>query len=170
MKHSAREADRRERAYLSANRAMADDCKRELSPEFLARIRSKLADPQKRLFSERLSETCASNADERGTQVLEQDVVANLRRRETCGQSGKNAAVGAIADAISRRKEAQFRAMEGHWLNKGGASTAPAIEAAKRVLNALSSTDLASRILEGQMDGSVPERQKKKVNLDEDLR
>lgn len=47
---------------------------------------------------------------------------------------------------------------------------APAIEAAKRVLNALSSTDLASRILEGQMDGSVPERQKKKVNLDEDLR
>ncbi len=97
---------------------------------------------------------------------MEQSVLAHLSRREACGQSGETAVLGAIADAVSSRKNSQLRAMEGHWLKKGGISTLPAVTAAKQALQAISSADVASRVLAGQL-GS--DKQSRKVSLDEDL-
>jgi hypothetical protein len=168
MKHCAREADRKERVYETARRALAEDCRRELSPSFLTQIRSNLVDPQKKLFSESLSEVCASGAIERGGQVLEQEVIANLRRREAVGQTGKDAAVGALSDALARRKESQFLAMKGHWMKKAGPAAAPAVNAAQQALQALSTSKMASQILEGTLDEA--KSGKKNVDLDEDLR
>lgn len=98
---------------------------------------------------------------------MEQAVLAHLDRREACGQNGKDAVLGAIADALVGRKNSQLRAMEGHWLKKGGVSTIPAVMAAKNALKNLSSAEMASRIFDGELDPGQPS---KKVSLDEDLR
>ena len=101
---------------------------------------------------------------------MEQAVVAHLSRREACGQNGEEAVLGAIADAVSSRKSSELRAMEGHWLKKGGASAVPAVLAAKQALQALSSVEMASRILSGQLNQGERKGTQGKVNLDEDLR
>ena len=167
MKHCAREADRKERAAESARRALAKDCKSELSPAFLDKLRGTLSDPQKKLFAEGMAASFASGSVKQGGQVMEQSVLAHLSRREACGQSGEAAVLGAIADAVSIRKHSQLRAMEGHWLKKGGNSTLPAVAAAKQALQRLSSADMASKILAGQLGA---DKQSRTVNLDEDLR
>jgi hypothetical protein len=167
MKHCGREADRKERAAESAYRAMARDCKNELSPAFVEQLRGNLADPQKKLFNEGLALSCSPATIKRGGQVMEQSVLAHLSRREACGQSGEAAVLGAISDAVSSRKNSQLRAMEGHWLKKGGVSTLPAVDAAKEALRRLSSTHLASEILAGRLG---TDRQSRAVSLDEDLR
>ena len=59
-------------AAESAYRALANDCKNELSPAFLEKIRGNLSDPQKKLFSEGLAASCASGTVKKGGQVLEQ--------------------------------------------------------------------------------------------------
>jgi hypothetical protein len=166
MKHCGREADRKERAAESAYRALAKDCKNELSPAFLDKLRGDVSDPQTKMFAEGLAASCTSGSVERGGQVMEQAVLAHLSRREACGQSGKEASLGAIADAVAGRKNSQLRAMEGHWLKKGGVSTVPAVMAAKEVLKKLSSAEMASRIFDGGLD---PGQSRRKVNLDEDL-
>lgn len=167
MKHCGREADRKERAAESAYRALAKDCKNELSSAFLDKLRGTLSDPQKKLFAEKVAASCASGSVERGGQVMEQSVLAHLTRREACGESGEAAVLGAIADAISNRKNSQLRAMEGHWLKKGGNSALPAVSAAKQALQELSSVDVASKILAGELGA---DRQHRTVSLDEDLR
>jgi hypothetical protein len=167
MKHCGREADRKERAAESAYRALARDCRNELSPAFLQKLRGTLSDPQKKLFTEGLAASCSPGTVKRGGQVMEQSVLAHLSRREARGQSGEAAVLGAISDAVSIRKSSQQRAMEGHWLKKGGSSTLPAVTAAKQALQGLSSSDIALKILAGQLG---PDRQPRTVNLDEDLR
>jgi hypothetical protein len=170
MKHCGREADRKARAAESACRALEKDCKNELSPAFLDRIRRNLSDPQQKLFAEGLAASCASATVEQGGQVMEQSVLAHLSRREACGQDPRTAALGAIADAVSSRKSSQLRAMEGHWLKKGGVATVPAVQAAKQALQTVSSVDLASKILDGQLLSVKANRPKAKGDLDEDLR
>ncbi len=167
MKHCARQADRKERAAQSAYRALANDCKNELSPAFLDQLRGILSDPQSKLFRERIASSCAAGSVDRGGHVMEQSFLAHLNRRETSGQSGKAAVLGAMADAVSGRKSSQLRTMEGHWLKKGGLSAAPAVMAAKEALNKLSCTEIASKIIDGHLDMPRPT---KKVSLDEDLR
>lgn len=167
MKHCGREADRKERAAESARRALERDCNSEISPAFLQKLRGSLADPQKKLFPEGLAASCSPGTVKRGGQVMEQSVLAHLSRREACGQSGEAAVLGAVADAVASRKNAQLRAMEGHWLKKGGSSSLPAVMAAKEALHGLSSSEIASKILTGQLG---PERQARAVSLDEDLR
>lgn len=166
MKHCAREADRKERAADSAYRALAKDCKSELSPAFLEKLRGNLSDPQAKLFVEGVAESCISGTIERGAQVMEQAVLGHLSRREACGQSGRAAVLGAIGDAVVGRKDSQFRAMEGHWMKKGGESARPAVTAAKEILQSLSSAEIASRILDGKLDPGKPNRG---VSLEEDL-
>jgi hypothetical protein len=167
MKHCGREADRKERAAESAYRALAKDCKNELSPAFLDKLRGTLSDRQTNLFAVGLASSCASETVERGGQVMEQAVLAHLSRRESCGETGKAAVLGAIADAVISRKHSQFRAMEGHWLKKGGVSAVPAVMAAKEALKRLSIAEMALRVLDGQLDPGQPRR---RVSLDEDLR
>ena len=170
MKHCGREADRKARASESAYRALERYCKNEISPAFVEKIRRNLSDPQQKLFAEGLAASCASGTVERGGQVMEQAVLANLRRREACGQDSRTAALGAIADAVSGRKSSQLSAMEGHWLKKGGIAAAPAVQAAKQALQTLSSVDLASKILDGQLRSGASKGRQGKVDLDEDLR
>lgn len=169
MKHCGREADRKERALESAYRALVNDCHNELSPAFISRIQKVLTDPQQKLFREALAASCASATVGHGGQVLEQAVLANLTRREACGQDSKTAALGAIADAVTSRKNSQLRAMEGHWLKKGGLSTEPAVQAAKQALQSLSSAEIADRILNRQLRSST-KVSNSTVDLDEDLR
>src|ERR1700722_3325533 len=82
MRHCGRQADRKERAMESAYRALAKDCKDELSPAFLNTLRKTVLDPQTKLFTERIAAACIPGTVERGGQVMEQAVLAHLSRRE----------------------------------------------------------------------------------------
>ena len=167
MKHCARESDRKERAAESALRAIESDCKKELSIEFIERMKSCLQNPQAALFKESIADRCERHVSEKSPQIMEQEVLAHLRRREMCGEAAKSAVTGAIADAISCRKNAQLRAIEGHWRNEAGKSSLPAIEAAKKVLSNIGNAELAADILEGKRKAAP---KKRGVELDEDLR
>ncbi len=167
MKHCAREADRKERVVDAALRAIEGDCKKEFSPEFIERIKSCYQNPQAALFQESIADRCERHASEKSPQIMEQEVLAHLRRREASGEAAKSAVVGAFADAISCRKHSQLRAMEGHWRNEAGRSAAPAIETAKKVLRNISSAEIATNILEGKTTAKPSNRG---VQLDEDLR
>jgi hypothetical protein len=170
MKHCAREADRKERAHNSAVGALVDDCTRELSPQFIACITAKFTDPQKKLFNESLGEAAAAYRVENSSHVLEQDVIANLQRREACGQTGKEAVADAVTDALVRRRDSQLRAMKGHWLKQGGAGVAEAIGAAEKALKKMPIAKLVSQALEGKVDKKSLGYSKTQVNLDEELR
>jgi hypothetical protein len=170
MKHCAREADRKERAHNSALGALIDDCTRELSPQFIACITEKFTDPQKKLFNDSLGEAAAAYRVKNPSHVLEQDVIANLQRREACGQTGKEAVADAVTDALVRRRESQLRAMKGHWLKQGGAGVAQAIGAAEKVLKKMPIAKLVSQALEGRIDKKSLGCSKTEIDLDEDLR
>src|ERR1019366_1462319 len=99
MRDCAREADRKQRAANSALRAITNDCSRELSPKFMANIAEQMSRAQGTLFGSAL-DMGRRNAD---GHVLEKEVMANLRRREACGQSGAGAIKGALTDAVTGR-------------------------------------------------------------------
>jgi hypothetical protein len=170
MKHCAREADCGARARETAQRALAVDCRQELSDTFLTRLRVATRDRQGSLFPQRLADSLAARLTTDGASVLEQQVVSHLARREACGQTGRQAAVGALADAMSARKESQFRAMQGHWLKEAGAKqAAPAIRAAREALHNIASDRLAVALLDDGTSKSI-RYSRPPLDLDCDLR
>jgi hypothetical protein len=169
MKHCGREADRKGRAVESAARALEKDCTNEISPALVEELRRAVSEPQQELFAGGLAASFVAGTVERGGKVMEQAVLANLSRREACGQDRRNAVIGAISDAVDGRKNSQLRAMEGHWMKMGGSDAAPAVQAAKESLQQVPSMEFASKILYGQLQSGEPSGRQEKVDLDENL-
>ncbi len=168
MKYCAREADKGRRLQ-GALRALVDDC-REIQPQMIAHARACLNDPQGKLFNERLAALLPSGTDPGTGQVLEREFLAGLRYHESCGKVGREALRSALSDAIARRRDSQFRAMKGHWAKNAGTGAASAINAADRVLQDLPVSQLADRILTGEIDPEQLQGSRAAVDLDEDLR
>jgi hypothetical protein len=168
IKHSIREADRKERLAKSVHYAISSDCYKELSPKFLANIMQQR--DQKTLFGSAAGEIHSSRDGKEKVQVLEKEVEAHLRRREACGQDTAAAIEGAVCDAINGRLKATLVAIKGHLKKNGGRGADVPIDAAKKAIAAVQVNELAKELLSGDNKLKAKRRPHKNVDLDEDLR
>lgn len=168
IKHSIREADRKERLAKSVYYAISSDCYKELSPKFLSNITQQR--DQRTLFGGVAGEIHSSRDGKENVQVLEKEVEAHLRRREACGQDTAAAIEGAVCDAIKGRLNANLIAIKGHLKKHGRRGADVPIDAVKKTIAAVQVNELAKELLSGDKKLKAKHRPRKGVDFDEDLR
>lgn len=163
IKHTMREADRKDRARESAERALASDCEREISRETVQTILERCSSPERDLFGSKLAGLGGAAGH-----VMNQQLMDRLRLVERSGSLDPKAVERALTEVIAERRESQSRAMAGYIFRAGGKGSPESIQTIKQQLGSVSASDLAQRLMNPrsvEKPISMPQ-----VSMDEDLR
>jgi hypothetical protein len=165
IKHCSREADRKERAQQTVEKAVLLDCAREFSAESIKDLMDRCSSPKKDLFQTNLEGVRPAEA--KGG-VLQQKVIERVKLCEQTNGGTVNLR-DQIAGVIDDHKESMSRALRGHVLKAGGEGSGECIEAIRNSINQVSSGKIADDILANAGKVVLPPKKPKTVSLDENL-
>lgn len=157
MRFCGREADHGERTRAAAEATMVGEIKREVAPAFVRNLCRVFDSRQGEMFAP-LDPAAGSKAFGGQGSPFEEAILSRCRWLYAEGERGESAVAQAAALAISERKEAVFRDMEGHWYREGGRGVEFAIAECRAALSSVDVEGLAVRLVRGEPLETKPKR------------
>lgn len=162
-------AEQGETADERARRALAEDCRAEISPKFVANL-LQLAAGQAELFEGKLAHVrCAQDLGGSGS-VLEEGMLSQLRLLDRRGGGFDSSGVeAAAAGTLQDRLSAQARAVRGHIMIEGGKGKEHCLQEVRRSEAAVDTRQLARELVTNKGQIELARRAVPPPSLDENL-